>query len=147
MTNNFLIERNTFESVLFDEQLTTYGHEDTLFGFELLKRGVTITHIDNPIFNGDIEDNCTYLRKTEEGLVNLSTICKNLNNDAQFIASVRLLEYYYSIQNSFTLLVIRSIYRIGQPIIRKRLESGYGSLKLFDFYKLGYFDQQFRKRY
>lgn len=146
MTNNFLIERKTFETVLFDERLINYGHEDTLFGFELMKRGISIAHIDNPIFNGDIEDNTTYLFKTELGLKNLSTICKSIDNDPQFISSVRLLEYYFTIQNSFTLLVIRNIYRIGKPIIRKRLESGYGSLKLFDFYKLGYFDELFRKK-
>ena len=111
-----------------------------------MKRGISIAHIDNPIFNGDIEDNTTYLFKTELGLKNLSTICKSIDNDPQFISSVRLLEYYFTIQNSFTLLVIRNIYRIGKPIIRKRLESGYGSLKLFDFYKLGYFDELFRKK-
>jgi len=140
MTNNFLIERNTFESVHFDERLTDYGHEDTLFGFELHKRGITISHLDNPIFNGDIEDNATYLRKTEMGLINLGMICKNLNNDPEFISSVRLLDYYFSIQNTFTLQFIRKTYQLFYKLILNRLKSGHGSLKLFDFYKLGYFD-------
>lgn len=37
MTNNFIISKKILGTIQFDERLVEYGHEDTLFGFELKK--------------------------------------------------------------------------------------------------------------
>ncbi len=71
MTNNFLIERELFFKVGFDETLRQYGHEDTLFGLELAKRQVPILHIDNPLEHIGLERVDVFLSKTEQGLENL----------------------------------------------------------------------------
>ncbi len=34
-TNNFVIKKEVFKEIGFDERLRDYGHEDTLFGYEL----------------------------------------------------------------------------------------------------------------
>ncbi|HEY0261442.1 MAG TPA: glycosyltransferase family 2 protein, partial [Chitinophagales bacterium] len=71
MTNNFLIHKSVFQQIKFDERIRQYGHEDTLFGLALQKKNITITHIENPIVNGDIETNSEFLRKTKESIVSL----------------------------------------------------------------------------
>ena len=48
---NFLIRRNIFLEFLFNEDVTEYGHEDTLFGLELKYRNIAIMHIDNPAYH------------------------------------------------------------------------------------------------
>lgn len=74
MTNNFVIPKEVFNRVRFDETLVGYGHEDTLFGFQLHQNGVALNHIDNAILNGHIENNEAFLLKTEEGVKNLKRI-------------------------------------------------------------------------
>ncbi|MBK9012976.1 MAG: hypothetical protein IPM82_02230 [Saprospiraceae bacterium] len=66
MTNNFLIPRQLFLEIQFDETLRQYGHEDTLFGMELARRQVPIVHIDNPLEHIGLEPVDVFLRKTEQ---------------------------------------------------------------------------------
>mgnify|MGYP000363990435 FL=1 len=49
MSNNFLIKKELFEKIKFDERIKIYGHEDTLFGYELKKAGIKIKYINNPV--------------------------------------------------------------------------------------------------
>jgi glycosyltransferase involved in cell wall biosynthesis len=138
MTNNFMIEREVFEKVKFDERIVEYGHEDTLFGYELLKNNMAINHIENPILNGDVEDNAEYLQKTEIGIVNLAKIMHYLNDDPEFISNVTLLDYYEKIKSKHLLWFVKLKYIFWGPIIRYLLSKGYVNLWMFDFYKLGY---------
>ena len=71
-TFNFLIQRELFLSILFDETLKEYGHEDTLFGLELKKRGIPVLHIDNKLTHLGLEDADEYLQKTETALRSLA---------------------------------------------------------------------------
>ena len=50
---NLLAPKDIFQKIAFNEKLNGYGHEDTLFGVELKKEGVTMAHIDNPIIHLD----------------------------------------------------------------------------------------------
>ena len=56
-TNNFLIQRNLFAQFPFDEELTEYGHEDTIFGLQLLENNIQIHHINNPVWNLKLDTN------------------------------------------------------------------------------------------
>ena len=71
MTNNFLIPKDVFLRIQFDESLRQYGHEDTLFGLELKNRNIRIRHIDNPLEHLGLEPARTFLRKTRKGIENL----------------------------------------------------------------------------
>lgn len=135
MTNNFLISKKIFEENQFDERMVTYGHEDTLFGYNLKKKNITITHIDNPVVNGDIELNSVYLNKTREGVINLVNILNFTNYDKDLIADISLLRFYRKIKNIEGLVYLSFI--VSKPIIVFLLTRGYISLFLFDFYKLG----------
>lgn len=136
MTNNFLIKREVLEQNKFDERIVHYGHEDTLFGYELKKRNIAITHIENPVINGDVESNVAYLTKTREGIMNLIQIV-NFTATGELFNDITLLKTYHKTRKAENL--VRIAFRIIQPLLTFLLTRGYVSLFLFDFYKLGFF--------
>jgi len=144
MTNNFLMERWVFDKVKFDERIVEYGHEDTLFGYELMKNNISIGHIENPVLNGDVEDNDEYLQKTENGIVNLVQILHYLDDDPEFVRNVSLLDYFEKIKSKHFLWFIKLKYLFWGPIIRYFLVKGFVNLWLFDFYKLGFLSQHLK---
>lgn len=137
MSNNFLISRDIFSKVGFDEKLSGYGHEDTLFGFDLKKKGITIIHIDNPVLNGHLESNSQYLKNTEQGITNLVSILKQRDYDIDFINHVKILRYASGIRKGIRLKTIKNVFIASKSAVKMILTIGITSLKLFDFYKLG----------
>ncbi len=143
MTNNFVITRKAFQQIPFDERLTQYGHEDTLFGFELKKRNIKVLHINNAVLNGALEDNNSYILSTEKAVDNLITILRFINYDKQFIEDVRLLKAYYRCASCRQLILMPFV--ILKPVIRYVLSKGYISLYLFEFYKLGTLSEKIKR--
>jgi glycosyltransferase involved in cell wall biosynthesis len=137
MTNNFLVKRTVLETIRFDESLTGYGHEDTLFGIELEKQGISVVHIENPILNGDIETNEVFLKKTVQGVQNLARIYEMSDAaDRQLLADrVTLLSLYR--KTRFMHVIIRLIFKMVRASIEQRLTLKGQSLLLFQCYKFG----------
>ncbi|MGI5820590.1 MAG: glycosyltransferase family 2 protein [Bacteroidales bacterium] len=140
MTNNFLISKALLEQVQFDEQLTQYGHEDTLFGLQLLERGVSILHIENPILNGDIETNPVFLEKTKQGVENLYQIYLKNKDNPHLVEQVRLLRVYEKVKK--WKFILNPIGLIINPLLLFLLKNGNSSIFLFNLYKLFLFMQQ-----
>ena len=138
MTNNFLIHRSVFQNVRFDEQITKYGHEDTLFGFELSKLKYQIHHIENPVMNDDIETNEVFLQKTEAGLENLRYLYQRFRNDRIFIQNIKILSTYHRFQSTKTTFLLRCMDFFIGKILRRSLEKKCTSMLVFDLYKLLY---------
>lgn len=138
MSNNFMIHRSLLKQTRFDERLTDYGHEDTLFGYMLKQQGVNIKHIDNPILNGDIETNIHFLQKTEKGIENLLYIRNFLNNDSSFIQDVKLLKTAQLLKSLQLKALYRVLFFLTSPFLKWSFTHGWISLYLFDFYKLGF---------
>ncbi len=145
MTNNFISKKKLLQEIKFNESLSQYGHEDTLFGYELKKRNIIISHIDNPILNKDIEDNSTYLEKTKKGIENLVHIVNHLDIHSSFIEDVTLLRFHQKIVSKKMDFILFLIYKCTKPFIYFLLKNGWINLKLFDFYKLGLFIELSRK--
>ncbi len=139
MTNNFIIKKNVLQLIPFDETLVEYGHEDTLFGYELAKNSIIIQHIDNPILNGDLERNKIFIKKTEKAIKNLNQILERNNYDINFINQVKLLRFVYNVKPTFLLKIISFIFFIIKPIIKFLLTKGFANMALYNFYKLGLF--------
>lgn len=74
MSPNFVIDRETFLSTLFDESFKGYGHEDTVFGISLLRKGIRYRVTDNPVVHCHIESNADFLRKNREALRTLHSL-------------------------------------------------------------------------
>ena len=136
MTNNFVVAKNVLKAIGFDERLKNYGHEDTLFGYELKENNIEVKHIDNPVVNGHLETNAVYIANTEKAIENLARILDFTNHDKELIKDVTLLTTYKRFK--FFKPLIRLFHSGFGPLIKKRLTKGKVSLNAFDCYKLGY---------
>ena len=135
-TFNFLIERNLFLSILFDERLKEYGHEDTLFGLELKKRGINILHIDNKLTHLGLEDADEYLQKTETALRSLAFMPLEQQENVR-VSALALRLKRFCLQG-----FVRFAFKICKPFLRSNLLGKHPTQTLFAFYKLGYFVSQ-----
>ena len=138
-TFNFLIAKLTFELIGFKILEKGYGHEDTLFGYELKKQGIAINHIDNQLIHLGLDDTDTFLKKTEQGIFNLKYIYKEFKNDSDFIQDITLLRFYNVLKKARLTFLIMLPFFLLKNKIRKSILLGNKNLILFDFYKLGYF--------
>lgn len=137
MSNNFLIRREILAKFPFDERITGYGHEDTLLGFVLKKNRINITHIDNPVMNGELEINSEYLRKSATSVKNLGTILEYVGYDPDFVEDIGLLRFYIRIKSIAP--VVSGLFSLFRPMVELLLRKGWIALWLFDFFKLGLF--------
>jgi glycosyltransferase involved in cell wall biosynthesis len=137
MTNNFLVERTTLEKVRFDERIRQYGHEDTLFGFRLKQLGIKVRHIHNPVLNGELETNRTYLAKSRMAVENLVQILRMVEDPEAFSADVTLLDFHRRLKRKGLEGPARFLFFLTGPLLRALLTGGVASLRLFDFYRLG----------
>lgn len=138
-TFNFLIRRDLFLSICFDEQLHEYGHEDTHFGLELERRGIEVLHIDNKLTHLGLEDAEVYLQKTETALRSLASM------DIEQQKHVRVSTLALSLGRWHLLGLVRILYIIGRPLLRANLLGKHPVQVFFAFYKLGAYTQ-FRKK-
>lgn len=71
MTNNFIVPKAVMQTIPFNETVTTYGHEDTLFGFQLQAAAIEIMHIDNPVLHIGLDEANRWLEKQRIAIQNL----------------------------------------------------------------------------
>ena len=138
MTNNFMIKRPILGAIKFDERLTGYGHEDSLFGYQLMKNNIQIAHIDNPTIHDFNETSDEFLEKTRQGIENLVFIHTKLLPDGEFRQVNKLLAAYEKVKekkiaNLFNLLSYPVL-----PLITVLFRIGIVHLWCFDIYKLLY---------
>lgn len=136
MSNNFLVSKAIFSNISFDERLIGYGHEDTLFGYQLAKAGIVVMHIENPVLNGRLESNAVFLQKTREAIRNLVQI-KYFLNDPAFDRQVKLLKTYDRLRVKISFPLMAFGIKMLQPLARFLLSRVIFDLRLFDLYKLG----------
>lgn len=138
MTNNFFITKNILENIKFEEKLTGYGHEDSLFGYQLMKNKVFILHIDNPTAHNFDETVDEFLKKTREGIKNLFYIHRQLVPKGEFVKINKLLKAYEQIEKIRTVTLFRLLSYLVLPILERVFWIGIVPLWLFDSYKLLY---------
>jgi len=133
-SNNFLISKASFHQTNFDESIKDYGHEDTLFGFELERQGIPVEYLDNPTLHLGLEDAPIFLQKQEaaiNNLINLEVyqpgIRTRLRSTAKFLSALGL--------NGILVKVFRS----KRDFLRKKLFGPHPSLFILDLYKIGYY--------
>ena len=132
-TCNILVPRQVMLSHPFDERFRHYGYEDVLFGKQLRKAGITISHIDNPAGFCTFEDNPHFVAKTEEGLRTLHQFRDELRGYSNMIT------FTEGIHLGAVRGIIRLWHRLFGPMERRNLCGSHPSLRLFKLYKLGYY--------
>ena len=139
MSNNFLIKRSVFESILFDETIRNYGHEDTLFGIELANNNIQITVIDNSVFNAHLENNKTYLDKNISSLKNLNLLINSNKVKVEDFQYIKLLNFYLRLEKYHLTPIYSKFYSVFKQYIYFNLLSQNPNLTYFNLYKLGEF--------
>lgn len=140
-TFNFLIRRTTFLSICFDEHFRDYGHEDTAFGLELERRGISILHIDNKLTHVGIEPSSVYLDKTEKALRALASMKRREQEKIRVSALALRLRHLH------LLGLVRWLYQATRSFLLANLTGRHPSQLFFAFYKLGYLSVAIRRAY
>ena len=134
-TNNFLVRREILEQFPFDERLHGYGHEDTLFGLQLIQNGLQVRHIDNPVWNLNLDSNAVFLEKTDNALGNLLWIYR-YHDSTLLLQTNKLLAVYLQLKSRIFLHFLLSILVGFEPMIKRFLLTGRAPLFCFDLYRL-----------
>ncbi len=135
-TNNFVVKRSVLKKVNFNPQFQKYGYEDLLFAMDLQSENIQIAHIENPIYNNDLESNEVYLKKVEESVESLHRMIKSRTIYPK-IQDIKLVKVYRKFQQSGTGFAFKKLFAIRRKRIAEKLISGEASLRYLDFYKLG----------
>ena len=134
---NVVLTKSLFQHLRFDETLTTYGHEDTLFGCQLKEHGIPYLHIDNPLIHKGLDTNIDYLKKLRTSIDNIILLadCQKINQ--HFFEENRLWKTYRLSRNLGMLPLLRFIFQNNQAKMEKKLTHK-PSMFLLDLYKLSY---------
>lgn len=139
-TNNFLISKSIFDKIKFREFLKDYGHEDSLFGFELKQNNFSIKHIDNPVIHCGLESNKVFFEKSLKAINNLVIIKNNASIDPAFTNDIRLIRNQRKAAKIGLNIFVKLIFNKFEKTIRNHLiKSTNPSLFWFNFYKLAYY--------
>lgn len=132
-TANFLIAHRVMEVCRFDERFRRYGYEDVFFGKTLQQTGLSVSHIDNPVWLTQYETNTCFMEKTEEALRTLYDFRAELQSHSRLLQQVSRLK-------RFSLLpFVRALHRGFGSILRRNLSGHHPVCPLFNAYKLLFF--------
>lgn len=70
-SNNFIIDRDLFLNIKFDESLDQYGYEDLVLATQIQNLKMPIFHLDNPIRHAGLENTDIFLKKQKQSIDNL----------------------------------------------------------------------------
>ncbi len=132
---NFLINKKIFIHFKFDENLTKYGHEDTLLALELVRNNKVINQIDNPVYHLGIDDNKVFLQKTRNAVENLFKLQKQGKITKK---DNKLLDHFSKIKSLKLINLTTFIYDKSVKKMEENLTSANPSLLVLDLYKMGY---------
>lgn len=138
-TFNVLIDKTVFTKIRFYEELKQYGHEDTLFSYQLKKAGINVLHIDNGLIHEGLETNKEFLLKTKHGIENLSKLYDNVTDKKTFIKTVILLHTFRWVQLLRLTGLLAGFFIRYRDRMEIRLDSSSISLPLFKLYRISMF--------
>ena len=136
-TFNFLISKSIFNRVRFDETIRGYGHEDMLFGHQLHQLGYEFIQIENPLIHKGLDDNLTFIRKTEEGTRNLFLLYQT-GRYPYLAEESKLLATFLSIKKLGLTRLFSLKFFLTKRFMQKMLCLKNPSLLLYDLYKILY---------
>jgi glycosyltransferase involved in cell wall biosynthesis len=136
MTANFMISKAVLSRIGFDESIIQYGHEDTLFGFELRKNNIPVIHIQNPLVHIGLEIAREFLRKTSESVSNLISLVEHGKISLSDCHDIRLLRAFESLRRMHMVRIYLKVYYQVERAVMRNLTGSNPSLRAFDMYKL-----------
>lgn len=144
MTNNFLISKQAFLSTEFDTSMDGYGHEDSIFGIEMKKKGYRFMIIKNPVIHLGLYDNNHFIKNTKNSVENLNNIIGSKYKIQEFF-DIKLVRSFYLAEKYYLIKPLSVLYKLMQKPIERNLKSKHPNLSLLDLYKLGYYSYIYLK--
>ncbi len=135
ITMGFVIKKEVFEKIKFNETLAGYGYEDSVFAYQLQKNNIPLLHIDNAVTHLNLETNDVFIQKSELALQNLLRFYQSKAIDE---ATVKILKVYVKLKKLHLLFLVKAFFKLFKNAIVNNLKSTKPSLFLFDLYRLGY---------
>lgn len=138
MTGSFMARKDIEITLKFNEEIIDYGHEDTLFGIELKRKGLSVIHIDNTCIHNGLESNQIFVEKTETGLRNLHRLAEHPNFGNDIIKHVRIARTYAGFGKPIKNMLIIASKLLLKPLRHYLIVWG-KCIFVFDVYKLLYY--------
>lgn len=135
---NFCIPSAVFKDLKFDEGIKEYGHEDTLFGFELKDKGISLKHITNPLIHIGLESTTLFIQKTEKSIEGLLALSKREKIPSGFLKTNTLWRAFIKSKKYGLHSFLQVFFPFIKMFVLTSLNSRYPSIYLFDIYKLAY---------
>lgn len=132
---NFLIPKSLFNKVRFDETLPNLRHEDTVFSYQLMKAGVPVAHLHNPVTHLGLDTFETAIRKENDSLIALKYLLEHQRLAPDYIKMGRL--YSFIRKNRLCAPVAFAFRLIRKPLLAN-LSGENPNMRLFDLYRIGY---------
>lgn len=135
LMSNSLVQKIVFDKVSFNENIILYGHEDTVFSYDLYGASIRIKHINNPLYHTGLETNKAFIKKSKIAIKNLwylylkGLIHPEIN---------RMLRYYIRIKKVYLVNFFAFIYKKYSKSFEKALSKENPSLFIYDLYRLSY---------
>ncbi len=134
--NNTLIQKELFNKITFDKVIVRYGHEDTLFAYNVKKHKANVQHIENPVIHGDVDLNEVFFNKIHYSIENLNLIYTKKIIDPNFIT---FLQIFVKLKRTGLNYILAFIHPFIYPLIKHISLSKKPSIFLFDVFRLSYF--------
>lgn len=132
-TTNFMVKKSVMLSHALPVSVAGYGYEDVLWGKALAQDGVSVRHIDNPVYYDVLESNPRYLQKVEESMRTL-------------LAHTTELQGYSPLAGLTTRLkrlrlmgAVAGLYKLLGPMLRTMLLRHQPPVSVLQLYKLLYY--------
>ena len=133
LTLNFLIRKNIFKEVRFNEDIPNLRHEDTLFSYNLKNFGASILHINNPVYHLGVESSKEFLKKSIESVKGAVYLKKYHLIDLDYI---KILSFHEKLRKLKLDYLVEYMLRKNLKQIKINLLGSKPSLFLFDLYRL-----------
>ena len=134
---NFLIDKHVFDITRFNETISTYGHEDTLFGFQLEQMHIPILHIDNQVLHINTVTNKIFIEQNKQAVENLYKMYRNSPKKSAFRRNIKLLRVFHFLERIHLVHFVSAYYTKRQEKLLHRIEKR-SSISLLNLLKISY---------
>lgn len=131
----FLIGKDSFNKVRFNEKVTEYGHEDTLFGKQLKSAFIRPMHIDVNILHQGLIPAEAFLEKVRQSNRSLKILAENGLADDTY----GVYKWYVRLKKLGGVKAMKLYFKKNKAKLEQQLTSANPSLRKLDIYKLGCF--------
>lgn len=136
---NFVVPRDVFMKIKFDDTITGYGHEDTLYGWSLKQAGVEVAHLENRLIHLGLDDASVFLEKRRTAIRNLLILQKKYS-----FMDTRLLRAHARLSKMGLRPIVIGLFNIFEKPILRNLQSPHPQLLLFFWWSLASLDRMDR---